>query len=240
MINPIAKVSLYEEIAKKLKEYIKGEKWMPGEQLPSEMELAKQFNVSRNCIREALKALVLSGIIYSSAGQGTFVSQDAYRRIGNTELLSVLSDKSSLYDLLDTRMALEPQIAALAAQRADETDKQELIEVFEKLKSRILECEEQKISINPTEEGMAFHMCIAKIAKNNILSKFLQSIREELIAQRAMIRLRDSEDFRSMLCDHQRILDAVLKNNSNKAMAAMYLHMHNALDNLVKNEEKDK
>ena len=237
MIQQVVRTALYEEIVKQLILHIKNGVWKPGEQLPSELEFAERFGVSRNCIREALKAMSLSGIIQSRPGQGTFLTKDALYHIANYELIGTLSNNASLYELIEARVVVESQLAGLAAVRADETDKQRISETFEELRSELLNGSSQGVSPNPSEAGMQFHTAVTDAAKNKLLTQFLRSIQGELEAQRARLRL-SRRDVTLMLVDHMRIHDAILQNDSEGASRAMAEHLKHTYETILAGQDE--
>ena len=94
-----------------------------GEKIPNEYELAEMYGVGRSTIRETVKSLVSKGILEVRQGSGTYV-------IGTDTLendplgFSKYEDKYKLaLELFEVRLMLEPEIAALAAQKATEQDK---------------------------------------------------------------------------------------------------------------------
>ncbi|MGE4354722.1 MAG: FadR/GntR family transcriptional regulator [Oscillospiraceae bacterium] len=252
MIKPITKTSMYKEIVGQIIIQIKNGVWKPNEQLPSEAELAKSFGVSRNSIREALKSLALFGIVYARPGQGTFITQDALQRVGNTELLDAISEEASLPELMETRLIIEPQLSKLAALRATDEDKKMLVMALDLLKNDLysrldilnavqnnkmiasiistLKNDQSNVGStqtisNPSDNGIRFHMCIVEIANNNVLGKFLESIKGELEKQRSRIILRNTEDVQLMLQDHVEICEAILVNDPRRAASAMHEHL---------------
>ena len=259
MIKPIIKTPMYEEIVYQITNLIKKGKWKPNEQLPSETELAKAFNVSRNSIREALKSLSLLGIIYAHPGQGTFIIKDALQKLENSELIDIISEKASTAELMETRLVIEPHLSELAALRATDQDKRKLEKVFDPLKndlsSRIIVLnreqeietasettvltkgvftvdELQQLKTNPSNCGIEFHMCIAETARNKVLTKFLQSIKGKLEWQRSWIYFKNSQDIRKMLVDHTEIYEAIITNDRDRARRAMYKHLVHTYENI--------
>jgi len=75
MIDRLSPVPLYAQLREKLKEKIRRGEWKVGEQIPTEMELVKEYQVSRATVRTALDSLVLEGYILKRHGVGTFVVQ---------------------------------------------------------------------------------------------------------------------------------------------------------------------
>lgn len=79
----------------------------PGEKLPPERELAKQFDVSRPSLREAIQRLEAKGLLLRRQGGGTFVQTNLWQSFSDP-LAELLADHpESQFDLLETRHALE-------------------------------------------------------------------------------------------------------------------------------------
>src|SRR3982074_911032 len=112
---------LYQQIVQQIEESIEKGQLKPGDQLPAERELAQQFGVSRTAVREALKTLREKGLVEAYAGRGTFVTNETARSMRHTLDRMIRSGTSEgAVQLVEVREILEPEIAALAAQRADE------------------------------------------------------------------------------------------------------------------------
>lgn len=229
MLKPVAKTSMYEDIVNQLINCIKNSVWLPGDFLPTEMELAKTFDVSRNSIREALKSLAYSGIISARAGHGTSVTPDALQKIENMELVNFISEEASLEELMETRLVIETELARLAAMRATEEDKTMLMQSLKSLKGQLLQQEAHQISENPTDRGIDFHMCVARISKNSVLMKLMQSIQGELRYQRSYVSLKNADSFAVMMRDHEKICEAILCNDADAAAESMRQHLLNSL-----------
>jgi len=74
-LNDSSQIPLYNQLKQVIKEDIRNNKYHIGEQLPTEMDLCKQYSVSRVTVRRAIKELVQEGILYRKQGKGTFVSE---------------------------------------------------------------------------------------------------------------------------------------------------------------------
>lgn len=226
MLKPAIKKNLYQIIVDQMIEKIKSEEWKPGDKIPTEEELCKIFQVGRNTVRESLKALQILGIIESRAGIGTRVQEDAKRNIYKTDLLNLISDKTSLMELMEMRMLIETQLAYLAAQRANEEDKLKLKTYFDHLQQKIKDNNEESV-----EKGLEFHMLIAEIARNRFAMRFLKSISEELIVQRKFIEIKRS-NVKKTIGTHQEIFDAICNNDPDRAREAMQNHFSWAIQRL--------
>lgn len=229
LIKPANRTTLYEDVVSQISEQIKDGNWLPGERIPGELELADSFRVSRNCIREALKSLELTGILESQPGRGTFVSNDALRNIRNGEFVSLLTDEATLYELMEVRMIIEVQMAYLAAERA--TGKE--IRMLEKV------LEEDKKYMDPSSNwertGLEFHNAVARITNNRVIVRFLESINDLLHAQRHKLakKITKLSEQESMIAGHQEIFDAIKDRQPDNARNAMYKHLKLSLDILT-------
>ena len=138
----------------------------PGQKLPSERELAKRFEVSRASLRPALKVLETMGVIRQRVGDGTYVTTEPLGILSEPLEFLVLVDDISYHELLETRLIVEPHLAALAAERATARD----LEPLER------SLEEMKAALGDTEAifraDVAFHAGIYSAAGNRLCERF--------------------------------------------------------------------
>ncbi|MDU2880134.1 MAG: virulence factor SrfB, partial [Enterobacter sp.] len=107
----------------------------PGEKLPPERELAKQFDVSRPSLREAIQRLEAKGLLLRRQGGGTFVQNSLWQSFSDP-LVELLSDHpESQFDLLETRHALEGIAAYYAALRSTDEDRVRIRELHQAMRS---------------------------------------------------------------------------------------------------------
>lgn len=217
MIQPIIKNKLYENVSSQIIEMIKTGAWGEGARIPTEAKLASMFGVGRNSVREAVKSLQLSGILVSSPGLGTFITQNAFQKIRNSELLGLLSSGEYLTDLIETRLALETNLARLAALRATP----ENIRGLEKTLEEMRRCQDKNVLV---EQGYRFHTQIAESTGNKILIGFYQSIASQLLSQRDMDFLT-LEIYQRDIGEHAAILEAIREQDGEKAMSLMEQHL---------------
>jgi len=112
---------LYEQIVQQIEESILKGALKPGDQLPAERELAQNFGVSRTAVREAVKALREKGLVEAYSGRGTFITNGTSQAIRQSlDLMSRIGQQEGLADLAELRQILEPEIAALAAERIED------------------------------------------------------------------------------------------------------------------------
>lgn len=112
----IRRANLAETVIQSLSLRIDNGTWGPGEKLPSEQELCKEFNVSRPVIREAVASLRLGGRLIARQGVGVFVVEQEIKRIGFV-VDQVVDDVRAAAQILELRLGLETESVARAAER---------------------------------------------------------------------------------------------------------------------------
>lgn len=210
--KPADKSALHSDVLNQMIDAIKKGTWEPGRRLPGEQLLAGQFEVSRNCIREVLKALALSGVLEARRGSGTFLSPNALRHLNGNELMNTMFDEASLRELIETRCLIEGQIAFWAAERATRAQISEL--------KKTLDIQE------PTPESYTrFHDALSEIAGNRLLTRFLESIHNELNSYRRHFREQSGETPEESTLRHLKIYEHIKARNPARAKKAMIEHL---------------
>jgi len=123
---PIQRRGVADQVAEAIRDAIVGGRYRAGEALPGERDLALQFSVNRNSVREALQRLEAIGLVEVRHGEATRVA-DVLTTAGLHVLPYLIApggrlDPSWLVDLLELRVALLSFTAELAAQRATQAD----------------------------------------------------------------------------------------------------------------------
>ena len=131
--KPIKQFRVSEEVLSQLKESILLGKFKSGEKLPSERELTEEFQVSRGVVREAIRALEITGFVALRQGPtgGAFVTDLSFDHVGNAFLDLFLANKVSIPELANVRYFIEPEVARLAALNATGEDKYRLTKAQE-------------------------------------------------------------------------------------------------------------
>ena len=162
---------LYEQIVQQVEESIHKSVLKPGDQLPPERELAQQFGVSRTAVREAVKALREKGLVEAYPGRGTFVTDGTgySMRQSLDRMLKVGQAEGSGF-LAEVREILEPEIAALAAARADQEDLSSMREQVAVMDSA------RKDPDAFIEADLDFHLALAEAAANPLILSLIDSI----------------------------------------------------------------
>jgi GntR family transcriptional repressor for pyruvate dehydrogenase complex len=219
MYEPIQSARLYEQIAAQIEERIIDGDLECGDKLPSELELADQFGVSRTAVREAIKALRAKGMVEVQPGRGTFVT-DGASQVLRTSLGQVLkiSDEGRLDNLIEIREILEPKIAALAADRAKETDIQAMQSAIEAMDLMIDDAEAF------IEADLAFHLALSHATNNVLIPLLIDPIVDMLQEQRIRIFEMKKGSARGQY-HHKRILACIVDRDPTAAHDAMEAHL---------------
>jgi GntR family transcriptional repressor for pyruvate dehydrogenase complex len=218
--------SLSEEVTERLAEQIISGELAAGAKLPSEQEMMTGMGVSRTVVREAVAALRARGLVITRHGVGAFVDRDTSRRpyVIDPEGLGSLN---SVLEILELRMAVESEAAALASERATPVQIKAIRDTLRVLGLAIAEGE------RAVKEDFAFHLAIAAATQNNRFVEFLEFL-GRLIIPRQSIRAMDGgpEGMRKYLSrietEHEAIFDAIAARAPKKARDAMRRHLLNS------------
>ena len=210
---------LYEQILQQIEDAILKGTLKPGDQLPAERELAQQFCVSRTAVREAVKALREKGLVEAYSGRGTFVTDGTSQAVRQSlDLMMKIGQPGGTTHLAEVRAILEPEIAALAAVRAEEEDIATMREAVAVMDRSGLDGDAF------IEADLDFHLSLAEAAANPLILSLIDSIVGLLREQRMRVFKVDGGPERGQL-HHKRILEAVERRDSEKAREAMRAHL---------------
>jgi GntR family transcriptional repressor for pyruvate dehydrogenase complex len=210
---------LYEQIVQQIEDSILKGELTEGSQLPAERELAEQFGVSRTAVREAIKALQEKGLVDAFPGRGTFVTNGTSNSMRRSlDRIIKTGDRDGSTYLVEVREILEPEIAALAASRADYEDLEAMREAVEAMDSS------EPDSDAFVEADLDFHLALAEAAANPIVLSLIDSIVGLLREQRVRISLVEGSPQRGQRY-HRSILEAIERHDAQAARAAMQAHL---------------
>jgi len=209
---------LSEEIAERLIAGIIEGKFRFGEKLPPERDLAKYLDVGRPTIREALRTLAVLGLVEVRRGEGTYVIEQHAEFVAKAFGWAILLDPQTTHEVVEVRVAIECELARLAARRATPEDVDELRQLLAAMEER------RDDSRGFAEADLEFHLTIGRVARNVALSRILVAVRS-LLAQwitRALLR-PTTVDVAS--AHHEAILAAIAAGDEAAAYDAMRVHL---------------
>jgi GntR family transcriptional repressor for pyruvate dehydrogenase complex len=211
--------TLSEEVLRRLVEVLHAGHISPGDKLPPERELATLLGISRPAVREALRALSLLGIIDARPGRGTRVVESIDALPLEPFLFKLLLNRSRLLDLMEMRKIIEPEVAALAAERAGESARAAIQARFSEHERLVRETDDVEAE---ADAGQQFHLALAKATGNSAFAQLLFSL-SDLIKE--MGRLIVSRKHGASLAWHRAIMEAVLARDPVEAKRIMRTHL---------------
>lgn len=212
-------MAVTDEAIERIKAMIISGALRPGDRLPNEVDLARELGLSRNSLREAVRALTLLRILDTRQGAGTYVTS-----LEPGLLLETLSFVVDIHrddyalQLVEVRRILEPAATAMAAVRIDDATLRELRQSVEDMAA--------EIELEPLVEiDSNFHRVIARSCGNPSLA----SILENLVSTTARARVwrgRTEQDARiRTVAEHRAVLAALSAHNAGIAQAAAAAHV---------------
>jgi GntR family transcriptional regulator, transcriptional repressor for pyruvate dehydrogenase complex len=213
--------SVTEEAIEKIREQIVSGAWGPGTRLPREADLAAQLGLSRNSLREAVRALALVRVLEVRQGDGTYVSSLEPDLLlgGPTRFAAPLLRGRTVLELFEVRRLLEPAAAALAAQRLGEEDRAALERELHRMHEAGDSVEEL------VEADAAFHDVLARAAGNSVLRSLIQSLSTRTVRARLWHGMADRDALELARAEHRRIYEALANGDADLARAATALHI---------------
>lgn len=218
LLEPVRRSRIYERIVEQIQALINAGKLKPGDQLPPERVLAETFKVSRTSVREALRALELSGYVEGRQGGGTFVRARSPEDLVQPLGAAMLAGQRELANVFEVREIIEPALARKAALRATPEQIAELEAILAKQEAKV-----QRGESYPDEDAQ-FHDTIAVAADNPIVLRLLAAIMDLLRESRASYLQSGERPIRS-LEGHRRILEAIRRRDGEAAFQATLEHI---------------
>ncbi|KMY55254.1 GntR family transcriptional regulator [Bacillus sp. FJAT-27231] len=210
------RMSLVDQVVLQIEELIESGTWPVGTRLPSEMELMEQFDVSRNTLREAIRALVHSGLLQTKQGSGTHVCSTSALGAAIERRVS----KSRLQETLEVRHALEREAARLAAARRSEED-------VRRLRLYLDNCRQASAVRNQeayAEADIQLHQAVAAATRNRLLIELYEHMTEALHSSvRNLVELSFCTDVHEYI--HEKLVEGIAAQNEEAAAEAVNEYM---------------
>ena len=211
-------MALTDEAIEKIKQMIISGRVRPGEKLPREADLAAELGLSRNSLREAVKALSLINVLDVRQGDGTYATSLAPSLL--LEALSFIVDfhrDDTVLDFLEVRRILEPGATALAALRMTDDDKTKLGDILD------------SVAVDsPVEDFVAadleFHKKIAIGSGNSVLASLVDNMSMPTARARIWRGMTEPRAQERTLAEHRAIYQAIV--NSDPELARSWAIAH--------------
>jgi GntR family transcriptional repressor for pyruvate dehydrogenase complex len=222
-LKPVTRQTLGQQVATQLAAMVTSGKWRTGERLPPEMELCKILHIGRSTLREALKSLAFVGLVQMRHGEGTFVAQGTDHLLERILAKGLIRSEKAVADVCETRLILETELAALAAERITGTEAATLASLVERM-GQHLEAKDSSFE----DLDLEFHLQLATCSKNPVLEQLMTPIRglvfEWIVKSQQFPGLRLNAHRQ-----HQAILQALVQRKPEKARKAMREHLETFL-----------
>ena len=235
--TPLAPVRLYRQIAEQVRGLIAQGRFVRGERLPAERELAQQLGVSRPSVREALIALEVEGLIEVRTGSGIYVcdqtlaparkaqSRSAQSSKAVTRAPHKPSDEWGPLEVLQARSLIEGELAALAAGHGSASQLRSIGSALTLMRR------EAKAGLQPREGDEAFHLAVAQASGNSVLQDTLSQYwraRDNTLFERLGVYFENPNSWQLAIAEHQAVYDCIQAHDAVGARRAMQSHLRKA------------
>ncbi|MBY5540975.1 FadR family transcriptional regulator [Rhizobium leguminosarum] len=211
---------------------IKSGAYKPDERLPTEHDLAAEFEVSRPVIREALKRLRDQSLIYSRRGAGSFVRSVGLR---NPLGFGQLENVADLLNCYEFRLTMEPTAAAAAAIRHDADSLKAIRQALELLRDATNRQSHRE------DADFQFHLAIARAAQNNYFSTAMEALKDHIAVgmkfHGASIK-REASGLSRVFAEHEAIATAIANRDEDEARRFMLEHLKGSRERLFQSSHQ--
>ena len=221
LLGPIHVPKSSDVLAERLRTHILDGTIANGAPLPAERDLVLQTGLSRGSVREALRILQTEGLVETRPGRlgGSVACRPGDEALARYVGLFVQGRGISLISLLQTREAIGPVLASLAARNRSAEDLQKLLSVTQRVEDAFDDVPLYLV------ENVNWHRAVAEASHNEVLQAFLVAI-SGLIYKASAIENFASDDVRRLVIKaHRRIVDAIAQQDAEAATRRMARHL---------------
>lgn len=207
--------------------------YSPDQKLPSEKELAEQFDVSRPIVREALERLRREDLIYSRQGAGSFVRIRSEQRVLGFPPVETIADIQRCYEF---RLTIEPDAAFYAAQRRNEAAIERIGQVVEMLGDATRQQRHRE------DADFAFHLAITEASNNHYYQSAMQALRTHIsvgMKLHGLALMGPSPGLQRVFEEHSKIYQAIRDGDGDSARERMRQHLEGSRNRLFEDRMLD-
>jgi DNA-binding FadR family transcriptional regulator len=212
-------------LADRLRDYMQSGGFDHNDRLPPERELVKSFGVSRSELRRALAVLEADGLIWRHVGRGTFIGA---RPVHNLEDVAYLGQLASPAQLLEARLAVEPELARLATLHGMRSDFDQIRQCSQRARAapdwRSYEAWDNK-----------FHLAVASATRNKLLFHLFETlnvVRRSIVWRQTRSTTRPPSDHFSF-DQHDAIAASIEAQDPAGAARAMQDHLRSVRERVL-------
>ena len=220
-LSPISVPKTSEVLARELRRQILGMGLPTGAPLPTERDLVSQTGLSRSSVREALRILQAENLVQTRPGRfgGTATNRPNDDSLGRSISLFVHGRGISLASVLQAREAIEPSLAALAAQSRTDDEMQLLNDATKRVEDAF---DDVPLFLR---ENVNWHIAVASASHNELLRAFLTASSNLIYKATAIDNFSTDEVRRLVIQAHRRILEAIAAQDADAARRRMARHL---------------
>jgi DNA-binding FadR family transcriptional regulator len=219
-LQPLQKRTLGQQAFEQLLAFVQGGSFRPGDPLPSQHELARRLSVSRPILREAMQRLAAAGVVEIRHGSGCYVAEPP----SDGALDALLRDftHEMALEVLEARMIIDTEIAALAAARATGED-------LARMESALAHIRRLRETGSLTVSGDAdFHQALARASHNRVLSAIWQLLHQPSYIEGVRVQLALPDVLADDWDNHRALFEAVRSRDPERARATAREHLVSA------------
>ena len=222
-------------LASELRERILTGELAEGDSLPAERELVKQTQMSRATVREALRILEVQNLVRVKTGRagGAFVQRPTTKSMANSVSMLIRGRRIKLVDLMETREALEPFCAELAARNRTDENLGELDRANEVI------AEPEADLAQFLQANLDWHVAVAVASHNELLVGFMMALSQAIYAGTENAAFVDTEVRAVTTRAHRAITTAIRSRDATAAGRRMRRHVHSYAAALAESDERD-
>lgn len=211
--------SLPDMVFERIQRAIKSGAYGPDERLPTEHDLAAEFEVSRPIVREALRRLRDQGLIYSRQGAGSFVRATGLRQPLGFGQMEKVADLVNCYEF---RMTLEPEAAACAALRRDDRTLDAIAQALELMRDATNRQSHRE------DADFQFHLAIARASKNTYFATAMEALQDHIAvgmrSHGASVK-RETAGLARVFDEHREVYEVIRAGDADTARRLMKTHL---------------
>lgn len=213
-----------DQIIRQIRQLILSGQLQKGDKLPSERKLAERLSVGRSHVRDALNKLEFYGILRTLPQSGRVIEG-----LGISALEGIITDvlhiqNCSLYELVETRVVIEKQTAAMAAERRTSDD---IGKIESALNAYSIKVDQ---GLSGVEEDLLFHQSISDAAHNVVLHSLMLIITPDIARNFTELNVCENGKMYSSFEQHKIILEHIINQNPESASRAMEEHLQDVLE----------
>lgn len=205
-IRPLNRKSIPSLIIERITELIISKKLKPGDQLPTELELAQQLGVGRNSLREAIKILSYLGVVEIRRGIGTFIAESMSTSVMDPLIMALIIEQKTSKEIIELRLLIDTAAAEIVIQKASDEDVNRVEAVNNQLRK---EASKNPVNSRKLKDlDIRFHETLLELTNNNLLTKIGKSIYTLFLA--SIEKTVEADPIRAVK-NHQLVIDAIKK-----------------------------